>query len=609
MINRAFRQYSTILAIVGIAVLAWVSIHQPMVHGDWSWVIALTVFNLYVIEWSFEIPGYGHSTLDRAVQLAALLMFGLAAALWVVLLSSAIWPLLRMYRSGDSLADALTRAAHNSGMMVLIVTAGGLIYQLMGGSVPLSSLGLLDALTILAVVLIMQLTNELLMQLATRIREPGKPTTFSRFNAVLEIGGAPLGVLAALIHANQDLGTFLLFAAIFALLLFVMRQFAEMRTGTERQMDALSSINRVGQAISGSLIFDDVIELVYEECRKLIQFSSFYLVLCQPDSDQVDIAVQVTGGQRFPRSQRMRSLGMTGHIISTAESVLIEDWDTAPDEIRRMAVIVGDAPQSFIGVPVTYRDQVLGAITVQNFRGKRYGTGELHLLRTFADQVAVAIANARMYSELAANKDELEGRVAARTRELQDATDSLRRANEQKAQLLDELQRKTDELDRQSKEDSLTGLYNRRFMDHYMDREFDRARRFGHHLAVAMADLDHFKVINDRYSHGVGDQVLRVVARLLKDGCRGIDAIGRFGGEEFILCFPETSGESAHAVCEKLRLAIEGYDWPSVHADLAVTISFGIADAEKASDPKELIARADQMLYAAKRAGRNRVMG
>jgi diguanylate cyclase (GGDEF)-like protein len=609
MINRAFRLYSAVIAVIGLVILGWASVQLPPGHAQWSWVVGLSIFNLYVIEWSFEIPGYGHSSLDRAVQIAALLMFGLTAAIWVVLLSSFLWPLLTMYRSGSTLSDALTRGAHNSGMMILIVTIGGLLYLMMGGATPLTSLGLMDALMVLIVILAMQVLNEGLMQLATRIREPDKVATFSRFNATMEVGGASLGVVAALIYAQQDVGTLVLFAVIFTLLLFVMRQFANMRADTERQMDALSSINRVGEAISGSLILDDVAELVYEECRKLIEFSSFYLLLCVPDSDEVDIMVQITGGQRFPRSRRIRSVGMTGHIITNGESVLIEDWETAPDEVRRLAVIVGDAPQSFIGVPVSYRGVVVGAITVQNFRGKRYGKSELHLLQTYADQVAVAIANARMYSELAAYKEELEERVEARTRELQDATDSLRQANEQKAQLLDELQQKTDELDRQSKEDGLTGLYNRRFMDHYLEREFDRARRFGHELAVAMADLDHFKSINDRFSHGVGDQVLQTVARILKDGCRGIDAIGRFGGEEFVLCFPETSGDAAQLVCEKLRRNIEDYDWGPLHADLAVTISFGIADAGKAADPKELVARADQMLYAAKRAGRNRVMG
>ena len=146
-------------------------------------------------------------------------------------------------------------------------------------------------------------------------------------------------------------------------------------------------------------------------------------------------------------------------------------------------------------------------------------------------------------------------------------------------------------------------------MDHCLEREFDRARRFGHDLAVDRADLNHFKTINDCCWHGVGDQVLQAVARLLKDGCRGIDAIGRSGGEGFVRCFPEASGEAAQTVCEKLRRSIEDHDWKPLHPDPAVIISFGIADAEKASDPKELVARADQMLYAAKRAGRNRVMG
>lgn len=608
MIPRAFRTYSIVLVTLGLAALLWSSTVFPVRPGNWIWVVGMAAFTLFTITWAFEIPRFGHSTLDRAVQLTALLALGMTEAMWVVLLSSLAWPLLNMNRRGDSLLDALTRSAHNSGMMVLVVLAGGLTFRGMGGELPMHELTLQSLIALVVVMLLMQAVNEVVMQVGIRIRDPRSRVGVSLFNTIIEVSSAPLGVVGALIYTQLNTLSFLLYVGLFVVILVVIKRFADVRVAAERQVHTLEGVNQVGRAVSSSLILGDVIELVYEQCSKLIEFSSFYLVQVRPDSDEVDIVVQVTGGQRFPRSTFPRSAGMTGHIINSGEAVLIEDWEAAPEEYRRMAVVQGDAPQSYIGVPVIYQDEVVGAMTVQNFRGRKYDADDLTLLRTFADQVAVALANARMYSELQGYQAELEDMVRERTEELEAVTDSLRRANEQKAQLLDELQAKTDELDRQSKEDGLTGLYNRRFTDHFLENEFSRARRFGHDLAVALADLDHFKEVNDRYSHGVGDQVLREVARILHDGCRGIDIIGRYGGEEFILCFPETSGESAQVVCEKLRRSIEDCDWGRVHEGLAVTISIGIADAGKAADPKELVARADQMLYAAKRAGRNRVM-
>jgi len=163
-------------------------------------------------------------------------------------------------------------------------------------------------------------------------------------------------------------------------------------------------------------------------------------------------------------------------------------------------------------------------------------------------------------------------------------------------------------LERQSFEDALTGLHNRRSLDERLAVDFRRARRYGGPLSVALSDLDFFKQINDRLSHAVGDDVLRVISRILRDGLRTTDFVARYGGEEFALIFPETPLEQAQLACEKIRALVEGYDWKSVHPDLAVTISFGVTEMNYAfNDPDELLAVADKHLYQAKFNGKNQV--
>ena len=204
--------------------------------------------------------------------------------------------------------------------------------------------------------------------------------------------------------------------------------------------------------------------------------------------------------------------------------------------------------------------------------------------------------------------EELEQRLSARTRDLAEQkdelhalTESLRSTNREKEELLHKLQR-------QAFEDGLTGLYNRRYLDtSRLGLEVSRAERYKRDLAIVMAEVDDFRAIVDRFLHMVGDDILRVMASILRAQCRSIDTIARYDGETFLLCFPETSRQNAVAVCEKIRLAVESYDWERLEPGLKVTVSFGVAAAPPGYGVDVLIAAADEKLYEAKHSGHNRV--
>ena len=155
--------------------------------------------------------------------------------------------------------------------------------------------------------------------------------------------------------------------------------------------------------------------------------------------------------------------------------------------------------------------------------------------------------------------------------------------------------------------DPLTSLYNRRFLDGAMPREFARSQRDGTPLAIIMLDLDHFKHVNDEFSHAAGDEVLKTLAELLKKGTRESDLICRFGGEEFIAIMPNMTTDQALERVESWRKQLA--ETPVVYGDftIRVTLSAGIAVfPDHGSSPDELLARADEMLYKSKREGRNR---
>jgi diguanylate cyclase len=154
--------------------------------------------------------------------------------------------------------------------------------------------------------------------------------------------------------------------------------------------------------------------------------------------------------------------------------------------------------------------------------------------------------------------------------------------------------------------DGLSGLLNRTHWESVVAAEFQRCRRIGHSSSVVMIDIDHFKVINDRHGHPVGDAVIRAIARILRGALRLHDVPGRYGGEEFGVVLPGTDVQGAMMLAERIRARIES---AILHPDKGVraTASLGVAEFEvRDADHVDWIARADRALYAAKEAGRNR---
>ena len=170
------------------------------------------------------------------------------------------------------------------------------------------------------------------------------------------------------------------------------------------------------------------------------------------------------------------------------------------------------------------------------------------------------------------------------------------------------VQRQTQEsLREQATHDPLTGVFNRRHVEDVLRKEVDRAARHERPLAVAMLDADHFKRINDTYGHQTGDEVLRAISDRCSKTLRSNDVLGRYGGEEFLVVFPETKLDEAGAVAERLRAAVA--DEPIKIGDnaLAVTVSIGLAAFAPGHDVDKLFQRADSALYTAKQDGRNLV--
>ena len=273
------------------------------------------------------------------------------------------------------------------------------------------------------------------------------------------------------------------------------------------------------------------------------------------------------------------TLGRRGIAVVTASAVVI--------------VLVGTLAYPPVDPPPTAMEIVLAALflIVVALVTSRLG------LQGEREETRRADTEAQRATELARHLQDtntrLEERVEQRTEELQFA---LARQEALVAELAE-----------LSLRDPLTGLYNRRHADHELPRLVAAAQRYGHPLAMAMADLDHFKLVNDEHSYSVGDEVLRRFARIVTDNARGADVITRYGGEEFLVVMPQTTLEQSHVLCERIRFEVERHPWFEVAPDLRQTVSIGIADTVAHPGLVTLVAAADAALHQAKRQGRNRV--
>ena len=218
------------------------------------------------------------------------------------------------------------------------------------------------------------------------------------------------------------------------------------------------------------------------------------------------------------------------------------------------------------------------------------------------DKVEGLDAGADDYITKPINFPELEARVRSmlRIKRLRDELDEKNR----------ELEIANKKLKKLSITDGLTGLFNHRHVQQLLREEWERTKRGGEPLAVAMLDLDKFKQVNDTYGHPTGDVILYETAKILQDTAREIDMVGRYGGEEFIAILPNTGEDAAAQFAERIRQRVESHIFRDEDTEVRMTMSSGVAafPDEPVDGPEELLKRADEALYAAKEGGRNRVV-
>lgn len=302
----------------------------------------------------------------------------------------------------------------------------------------------------------------------------------------------------------------------------------------------------------------------------LLQRDGEWWVEAERGRDDTDVMLPA---EPLDRCQRIPH-GIVHYVVHSGQDVVLGDACHEGGFVHE-PVVRSERLRSVLCTPLNYKGEVRGALYLENnLASHAFSSQRLTVLKMLTGQAVIALQNARLYGDL-------EARVKDRTRQLE---------------------KLNTRLETLASTDHLTGLMNRRRFQEQMQQTLSQARRYGGSLAVLLFDIDHFKAVNDRFGHGMGDRVLQEVAGRAQGMLRETDVLARWGGEEFIILSQHAGMEDALALAERLRSVIADTPFTDIGA---LTASFGVACSDGKGTPEEVIGAADRALYAAKDAGRN----
>ena len=338
---------------------------------------------------------------------------------------------------------------------------------------------------------------------------------------------------------------------------------ARLHSNEVKARERLTALHRAVREISVHITSPaQIYEAIYRAVERVMTADGFAISVLHPERGEVESVYIVDRGRHYPAVVTPIAGSLTEHIIATGQSLrLVDSRSYAGHPIE--ACGHSEPPRSVLAAVVRGSALPIGILFVQSYTSAIYTEADQELLELLAAHAGAVLENAQRYAET----------------------------------------------ERLAITDALTQLPNRRRFFDLARQELERAERYGHAVSVALLDVDHFKQINDRYGHIAGDHVLHAVAARCNDNLRVNDLIGRYGGEEIVMLLPETDAAGALLLSDRLREAIADPPVATELFSIAVTVSLGVATAtpQERTSIEALIGAADEALYAAKRAGRNRV--
>ncbi len=346
-----------------------------------------------------------------------------------------------------------------------------------------------------------------------------------------------------------------------ALIALALEKFQAVEEAQKRAVTS-ETLRKAGAAVAEKLEMDQTVTHILDQLNKVVPYDSASVQLL------IDNELEIIGGRGFtdPKSILGIRFSIPGDnpntvVMESGEPYSIPEID---EKYFMFNDITSIHVRSWLGVPLNSQGKLIGLLAIDSTEPNHFTEEDINIASKFANQVAVALENARLFEETQA----------------------------------------------QAITDPLTGVYNRRGLFGLGKVEFARSVRSNQPFSAIMLDLDHFKKVNDAYGHAIGDLVLCETANRSKNCIREIDYLGRYGGEELVILLPDTTLSASMMVAERLRMAIANTPVKiNEETKINITASLGVAGKDENTTSLEmLISHADQAMYAAKRKGRNRVV-
>ncbi|MDQ0285100.1 diguanylate cyclase (GGDEF)-like protein [Desulfofundulus luciae] len=506
-------------------------------------------------EWLAVNFPHGRLSGGFALVLATFILFDAPAAAWTgalaTLISQGFLP------RGNPLRAVFFNAAQH----VLAVMAGNYVFLRVAGAAG-NRLTVELAAGLLAFSGAYFLVNHLLVSLYVAPRRSLYPLLSwwdaLRWDGFTCLFSIPIGLLMAFLYREAGLsGVVLLFLPVLVVQ-FVLRLYVHMEL-VNRELLALYHVAR---GLSQRLDVQEMLDLVLKETRRVVSYHSGVIYLWSEDRRYLEArAAAGPFREKLCKSVVFSGEGFIGWVLENGEPEIVHDVREDP-RVRQEPGLF-QVLRSLMVIPLSADTGKVGVLVIGDKRPFAFNENHLHTVSVICGQAAMAIANAILMERLA---------ESANT-------------------------------------DGLTGIYNHRYFTYRADVEYRRTRDAGLPLALIMLDVDNFKLINDRFGHVAGDAVLVELAGLLRDAVGEAGVVCRYGGEEFAVLLPGYDAARAGALAGELRRLVREHHFAVEGMPRQVRISLGVAACPRdAVDVTTLVQRADQALYGAKKAGKDRVM-
>ena len=390
------------------------------------------------------------------------------------------------------------------------------------------------------------------------------------------------------------------------------------RSDLELEARALETVNAVANELYEDLDLATLGERALNVLMDYTNVPAAALYTLSDDNAALEVLAQRGLGDHVLECHRSLSVGNGLIARAVAREAIVESHDLARDDRLNQAEAEGLLQSGFFGavsVPLQCSIGVVGAMSFLLREHRPLTVLEAQTLLAVGRTIALAILNARHLARVEATEqalrlshEKLEERVEERTRELREANMRLEKEVRARAELESALRTNEARYKRLSITDELTALYNARHFHKTLLAEVERASRYGDPLSLLLMDVDDFKQLNDRHGHPAGDRVLQRLGEIMRSSLRKMDLAFRYGGEEFAVILPRCGAEGARKLAEIIRTEFAASDFPLEGGDcVRTTLSAGVACYRRGESPQELLRQADDSMYAAKRAGKDRV--